>query len=58
LNERSYNGTKDIELGSGEKRRWIQDGYEIKFEGWIHNGKTGERIFEFGDCIGMIVPLQ
>jgi fumarylacetoacetase len=58
LIERSYNGTKDIELGSGEKRRWIQDGDEIKFEGWIHEGKTGERLFGFGDCTGIVVPLQ
>ncbi|KAH7061320.1 hypothetical protein B0J12DRAFT_647466 [Macrophomina phaseolina] len=57
LAERSYNGAKAFEVGSGHKRTWLEDGDEVNIQGWVHDAKSGERLFGFGDCRGVVVPL-
>jgi len=57
LFERSHNGSGDIDLGSGEKRTWLLDGDEITFKGWAYDAVSGKRLFGFGDCNGVVVPL-
>lgn len=58
LIERSYNGTREIEIGQGEKRIWIEDGDEIIFRGWAYDAKTGEKRLGFGECRGVVVSLS
>ncbi|KAL1626093.1 hypothetical protein SLS54_002927 [Diplodia seriata] len=57
LAERSYNGTKPFDIGNGQTRTWLEDGDEVNVQGWVHDARTGERLFGFGDCRGVVVPL-
>ncbi|KAB2571906.1 Fumarylacetoacetase [Lasiodiplodia theobromae] len=57
LAERSYNGTKPFDVGNGQTRAWLEDGDEVNIQGWVHDAQTGERLFGFGDCRGVVVPL-
>ncbi|KAL1900675.1 hypothetical protein Sste5346_002400 [Sporothrix stenoceras] len=56
ISERTYNGTKPLDIGDGQTRSWIEDGDEIMFRGWVLDGKTGERLFGFGECKGQVLP--
>ena len=53
LLEMSRNGTVDVYIGNGNKRRWLQDGDEVEFTGWGVLD-TGERV-GFGECTGRVV---
>ncbi|EOD44547.1 putative fumarylacetoacetate hydrolase protein [Neofusicoccum parvum UCRNP2] len=57
LAERTYNGTKAMDVGNGLTRAWLEDGDEVNLQGWVHDAKTGERLFGFGDCRGVVVPF-
>jgi len=52
--EMSKNGTADVDIGGGQKRRWLQDGDEVVFRGW-GDTQGGERV-GFGDCRGQVLP--
>lgn len=59
LAERSYMGKQPVELGGGRRPlAWLEDGDEVGLTGWVHDAKTGERLFGFGDCKGVVVPLE
>ncbi|KAK7562635.1 hypothetical protein IWX49DRAFT_364745 [Phyllosticta citricarpa] len=59
LAERSYMGTRPVELGGGRRPlAWLEDGDEVALTGWVHNAETGERLFGFGECKGVVVPLE
>jgi fumarylacetoacetase len=42
-------------LSGGQQRAWIKDGDEIILRGWIHDAKTGEQLFGFGECRGIVL---
>ncbi|KAK8255233.1 hypothetical protein HDK77DRAFT_497988 [Phyllosticta capitalensis] len=59
LAERSYMGKQPVELGGGRRPlAWLEDGDEVGLTGWVHDAKTGEKLFGFGDCKGVVVPLE
>ncbi|CAK7215946.1 hypothetical protein SBRCBS47491_002664 [Sporothrix bragantina] len=58
VSERTYNGSKPVDIGNGQTRAWIEDGDEITFEGWVYDGQTGEQLFGFGECRGVVHPAQ
>ncbi|XP_010146382.1 PREDICTED: fumarylacetoacetase [Eurypyga helias] len=51
--ELSWNGTKEIPLGSGQSRKFLQDGDEIILTGYCQG--NGFRV-GFGQCSGRILP--
>jgi fumarylacetoacetase len=51
--ELAWKGTKPVELPSGEKRLFLQDGDRVTLTGWCQ-GK-GYRV-GFGEATGVIVP--
>ncbi|KAJ7396844.1 Fumarylacetoacetase [Pitangus sulphuratus] len=51
--ELSWNGTKEIPLGSGQSRKFLQDGDEIILTGYCQG--NGFRV-GFGQCSGKILP--
>ncbi|KAF8419408.1 fumarylacetoacetate hydrolase FahA [Tirmania nivea] len=53
LLEMSKNGMEDVDIGGGQKRRWLQDGDEVVIRGWGVN-QGGDRV-GFGDCRGRIL---
>lgn len=57
LSERSYNGTKEIDIGAGQTRTWLEDGDEITFNGWVHDADSGKPLFGFGECKGIVQPF-
>ncbi|KAF4313875.1 putative fumarylacetoacetate hydrolase protein [Botryosphaeria dothidea] len=57
LAERSYNGTKPFDVGNSHTRTWLEDGDEVNIQGWVHDAKTGKKLFGFGNCRGVVVPL-
>jgi fumarylacetoacetase len=53
LLELTWGGRDDVELGNGEKRKFILDGDSIIMTGWaIKNGKK----IGFGECAGTVLP--
>lgn len=46
-----------MDVGNGLTRAWLEDGDEVNLQGWVHDAKTGERLFGFGDCRGVVVPF-
>ncbi len=55
LLEKSWNGTKTIDIGEGQTRTFIEDGDELKIVGYAQG--DGYRI-GFGDCTGKILPAK
>ncbi|NXE60216.1 FAAA Fumarylacetoacetase, partial [Calcarius ornatus] len=51
--ELSWNGTKEIPLGSGQSRKFLQDGDEVILTGYCQG--NGFRV-GFGQCSGKILP--
>ncbi|XP_051896318.1 fumarylacetoacetase isoform X2 [Pristis pectinata] len=51
--ELSWKGTKAIDLGSGHKRKFLQDGDEVILTGFCQG--NGYRI-GFGECAGKVLP--
>ncbi|KAK8185815.1 hypothetical protein BC567DRAFT_291831 [Phyllosticta citribraziliensis] len=59
LAERSYMGTRPVELGGGRRPlAWLEDGDEVGLTGWVHDAETGEKLLGFGECTGVVVPLE
>lgn len=50
--ELSWNGTKQVDVGGGESRSFIQDGDSIIIRGYCQRGDV--RI-GFGDCAGKVI---
>lgn len=55
LMEISWNGTKTLELPSGEKRTFLEDGDTLNMEGYCQG--QGYRV-GFGSCSGTVLPAQ
>jgi fumarylacetoacetase len=53
LLERTWRGTEPLELPSGERRTFLEDGDEVIMRGWCE--KDGLRI-GFGECRGTVLP--
>jgi fumarylacetoacetase len=51
--ELSWRGTKPIDLGDGEIRKFLQDGDEVIIRGWCQG--DGYRV-GFGECSGRVLP--
>jgi len=54
LLERAWRGEEPIELPTGEKRSFIEDGDEIIIKAYCE--KEGMRRIGFGECTGIIIP--
>ncbi|MFQ3598438.1 MAG: fumarylacetoacetase [Chloroherpetonaceae bacterium] len=54
LLERAWRGESPIELPTGEKRSFIEDGDEIIIKAYCE--KEGVRRIGFGECTGIIIP--
>ena len=54
LLELSWNGTRQIKLGDGESRTFLEDGDEVTIRGWC--GGSGSPRVGFGTCAGKITP--
>jgi len=54
LLERAWRGESPIELPTGEKRSFIEDGDEIIIKAYCE--KEGMRRIGFGECTGIIIP--
>ena len=51
--EMSEGGKRPIELPSGEKRSFLEDGDEVTLKAWC--GGDGAVRIGFGECIGRVV---
>ncbi|XP_019359642.1 PREDICTED: fumarylacetoacetase [Gavialis gangeticus] len=51
--ELSWNGTKEIDLGNGHSRKFLQDGDEVVVTGYCQG--NGYRV-GFGQCSGKVLP--
>ncbi|XP_025071031.1 fumarylacetoacetase isoform X1 [Alligator sinensis] len=51
--ELSWNGTKEIDLGNGQSRKFLQDGDEVVMTGYCQG--NGYRV-GFGQCSGKVLP--
>ncbi|XP_019389253.1 PREDICTED: fumarylacetoacetase [Crocodylus porosus] len=51
--ELSWNGTKEIDLGNGHSRKFLQDGDEVVMTGYCQG--NGYRV-GFGQCSGKVLP--
>lgn len=54
LLERAWRGEEPIELPTGEKRSFVEDGDEIIIKAYCE--KEGARRIGFGECSGIIIP--
>ena len=54
--ELSGGGRQPIELGSGEKRAFLEDGDAVTLRGWCE--KAGAARIGFGACCGLILPAR
>lgn len=54
LLERAWRGESPIELPTGEKRSFIEDGDEVIIKAYCE--KEGSRRIGFGECTGIIIP--
>ncbi|HXS98056.1 MAG TPA: fumarylacetoacetase [Candidatus Limnocylindrales bacterium] len=55
LLEMAWRGTEPVELPTGERRTFLEDGDEVIFKGWCE--KPGFRRIALGDCRGIVVPV-
>lgn len=55
LIELSWRGTKEVQLGEGEVRKFLKDGDEVILEGLCEG--NGYRI-GFGQCTGVLLPAR
>ncbi|HVZ93817.1 MAG TPA: fumarylacetoacetase [Phycisphaerales bacterium] len=62
LLERTWEGTgkprKPIELPTGEKRTFLEDGDEVVMTDWCEGGAGGHRRIGFGECRGTIASAN
>lgn len=54
--EASAGGNQTIELSSGVKRTFLEDGDSITIRGWCGEKSTG--LVGFGDCEGRIISAR
>lgn len=53
--ELSWRGSKTVDIGNGETRKFIQDGDEVVMTGYCQG--TGYRV-GFGLCTGKVLPAN
>eukprot|EP01130_Rhizamoeba_saxonica_P000559 TRINITY_DN10528_c0_g1_i1.p1 TRINITY_DN10528_c0_g1~~TRINITY_DN10528_c0_g1_i1.p1 ORF type:complete len:435 (-),score=121.90 TRINITY_DN10528_c0_g1_i1:57-1328(-) len=53
--ELSWNGSREVELPTGETRAWLEDGDNIILDGWAQG--DGYRV-GFGPCFGPVLPAH
>ncbi|KAI0236888.1 hypothetical protein L0F63_001287 [Massospora cicadina] len=53
--EMTWSGQKEISLGSGNVRKFLEDGDEVNLVGFCQG--DGYRV-GFGDCVGKILPAH
>ncbi len=56
LIELTWNGERPIELASGERRAFLEDGDEVTLRGWCEGG--GAPRIGFGAARGMVLPAR
>ncbi|KAK4621311.1 Fumarylacetoacetase [Fulvia fulva] len=56
LLEMTMNGQKELVLGNGEKRAWLQDGDSVRLRGWAGTPESG--LVGFGDCLGQLIAAH
>ena len=54
LLEISQGGKQPIELASGEKRAFLEDGDEVTLRAWCE--RPGAARIGLGECVGRVVP--
>jgi fumarylacetoacetase len=54
LLERAWRGTEPLELPTGEKRSFLEDGDEVILRGYAE--RDGFRRIGLGECSGVVVP--
>jgi fumarylacetoacetase len=54
LLERAWRGTEPLELPTGERRAFLEDGDEVTMRGYAERG--GHRRIGLGACTGMVLP--
>lgn len=55
LLELCWKGTKEVDIGDGDKRKFLRDGDTVVMEGFCQG--EGFRV-GFGDCTGTILPAN
>ncbi len=56
LLERTWRGTKPIQLGDGTERKFLQDGDEVIMRAWCQ--RPGLPRIGFGECRGIVMPAR
>jgi fumarylacetoacetase len=56
LLERTWRGTEPLELPTGERRSFLEDGDEVIMRGFCE--RDGFRRIGFGECIGTVIPSR
>jgi len=56
LLERTWRGTKPIQLGDGTERKFLQDGDEVIMRAWCE--RKGFPRIGFGECRGVVLPAK
>lgn len=46
-----------MDVGGGQTRTWLEDGDQVSLRGWVHSASTGEKLFGFGDCKGVVTAF-
>jgi fumarylacetoacetase len=54
LLERAWRGTEPLELPTGERRSFLEDGDEVTMRGWAE--RDGRRRVGLGSCTGTVLP--
>jgi fumarylacetoacetase len=54
LLERAWRGTEPLELPTGERRAFLEDGDEVTMRGYAQ--RDGFRRIGLGECVGLITP--
>lgn len=53
--ELSWGGTRSVELPTGEKRTFLEDGDRVTLRGWCGGGDEGPRV-DLGEVQGQVLP--
>lgn len=56
LLELAWRGTEPVELPSGEKRKFLEDGDEVILRGYCE--REGHATIGFGECRGVVLPAR
>lgn len=55
LLERSWSGSKSVDVGDGKTRTFLEDADELKIVGYAQG--NGFRV-GFGECTGVVLPAK